>query len=96
MDKKTVLIFKALSCNWRLKILERLSEGTMCVCELDELFSIDKTTLSRHVKALVDSGLVAESKNGTRKELSIADRRILDILKLARDITSDSQMRATE
>jgi ArsR family transcriptional regulator len=91
MDRRAVRIFKALSCNWRLKILEQLSRGTMCICELDELFAIDKTTLSRHVKALVDSGLVTETRNGTRKELSIADKRILRILEIAGEITGDSR-----
>ncbi len=87
MNKRTVMLFKALGCSWRLKILECLSKGTMCICELDDLFAIDKTTLSRHVKALVHTGLVKENRNGTRKELSIADRRVLEILELAKSIT---------
>ncbi|HCO70030.1 MAG TPA: transcriptional regulator [Mesotoga infera] len=90
MNKRTVMLFKALGCSWRLKILEHLSKGTMCICELDDLYSIDKTTLSRHVKALVDTGLVKENRNGTRKELSIADRRVLEILELAKSITDVS------
>lgn len=90
MNKKTVMLFKALGCSWRLKILEHLSKGTMCICELDDLYSIDKTTLSRHVKALVDIGLVKENRNGTRKELSIADSRVLEIIKLAHSITDES------
>ena len=90
MNKRTVMLFKALGCSWRLKILEHLSKGTMCICELDDLYSIDKTTLSRHVKALVDIGLVKENRNGTRKELSIADSRVLEIIKLAHSITDES------
>jgi len=91
MNKRTVMLFKALGCSWRLKILEHLSKGTMCICELDDLYSIDKTTLSRHVKALVDIGLVKENRNGTRKELTIADNRVLKIMKLAQSITDGSQ-----
>ncbi len=90
MNKRTVMLFKALGCSWRLKILEQLSKGTLCICELDDLFAIDKTTLSRHVKALVDAGLVKENRNGTRKELSIADRRVLEIIELAKSITDVS------
>jgi len=90
MNKKTVMLFKALGCSWRLKILEHLSKGTMCICELDDLYSIDKTTLSRHVKALVDAKLIVEKRNGTRKELSIADSRVLEIIKLAHSITDES------
>jgi ArsR family transcriptional regulator len=90
MNKKTVMLFKALGCRWRLKILERLSDGTLCVCEFDDLFPIDKTTLSRHVKALVDAKLIVEKRNGTTKELSIADSRVLEIIKLAHSITDES------
>ncbi len=89
--KREVLIYKALSCNWRIRLLEELSGSTKCSCELDHLFPVDKTTLSRHIKMLVDCGLLKETKNGTRKELSISDERILDVIKLVKDIASTGE-----
>lgn len=89
--KREIAIFKALSCNWRLKLLDELSKEIRCSCELDHLFPVDKTTLSRHIKLLVDAGLVRETKTGTRKELSICDERILEVIRLVREISSDAK-----
>ncbi|MFO7881539.1 MAG: metalloregulator ArsR/SmtB family transcription factor, partial [Kosmotogaceae bacterium] len=81
-----VTIFKALSCKWRIKIIEELSKEARCSCEIEELFPIDKTTLSRHIKILVDAGLVKETRNGIRKDLSIQDDEIINVIKIARKI----------
>jgi hypothetical protein len=40
---------------------------------------------------LVDCGLLRETKNGTRKELCISDERILDVIKLVKDIASTGE-----
>ncbi len=59
-----VLCFKALSDETRLKIVELLKGGTMCACKILERFSITQPTLSYHMKALVDCGLVSAKKDG--------------------------------
>lgn len=81
-----IKIFKALSCEWRIKILEELSKESSCSCDLEKHFPIDKTTLSRHIKILVDIGLVKQTKNGNRKELSISDKEIIDVIENVRRI----------
>jgi ArsR family transcriptional regulator len=48
---------------------------------------IDSTTLSRHVKALVDAGLIVQKRNGQRKDLFINDSDIISIINLAVKIT---------
>jgi len=84
-----ITIFKALSCKWRIKLLEELSKEVRCSCELENLFPIDKSTLSRHIKILVDAGLIEETRNGTRKELNVSHKKIIDVIKLASEITKD-------
>jgi len=56
--------FKALSDETRLKIIDMLSCGEMCACEILEAFSISQSTLSYHMKTLVDSGLVNGYRDG--------------------------------
>ena len=56
--------FKALSDETRLKIIDMLSCGELCACEILEKFSISQSTLSYHMKTLVDSGLVIGVRDG--------------------------------
>lgn len=59
------LAFKALGDSTRLKILEMLSCGELCACDILESFDITQPTLSYHMKILMDSGLVSGHKEGT-------------------------------
>ncbi|HWT76195.1 MAG TPA: metalloregulator ArsR/SmtB family transcription factor [Mobilitalea sp.] len=59
-----VLIFKAFADETRLKIIEMLSCGEMCACDILEYFQITQPTLSYHMKILTDCGIVASRKEG--------------------------------
>ncbi len=67
MDKsiKYASVFKAIADETRLKIVEMLSCGEMCACDILEYFQITQPTLSYHMKILTDSGLVQSRKDGT-------------------------------
>ncbi|MBT2731768.1 metalloregulator ArsR/SmtB family transcription factor [Carnobacterium sp. ISL-102] len=58
-------IAKALSEPKRVKILDMLSCGKMCACDILEHFDFTQPTLSHHIKILVEAGLVTSVKNGT-------------------------------
>lgn len=58
-------VFKAIADETRLKIVEMLSCGEMCACDILEYFQITQPTLSYHMKILTDSGLVQSRKEGT-------------------------------
>lgn len=62
--KDGAYLFKVLSDETRLKIIEMLKQGTMCACKLLEEFEITQPTLSYHMKMLVDSELVFCEKEG--------------------------------
>lgn len=53
---------KALSDPVRLEIFEMLTDGKLCACKILERFSLNQSTLSYHIKQLVDSGLVIAEK----------------------------------
>jgi len=57
-------IFKALSDASRLKIIDILSCGEKCACDILDHFDFTQPTLSHHMKVLIDSGLVEVRKEG--------------------------------
>ena len=64
--KARAKVMKALASPARLKIVDELSRGERCVCELQPLFPMNKSTLSRHVAALKNVGIVGERRDGVR------------------------------
>lgn len=58
-------VFKALGDETRLKIIEILSCGELCACDILESFDITQPTLSYHMKILTESGLVKSRKEGS-------------------------------
>ncbi len=67
MDLHTdyVPVFKALGDATRLKIIEMLSCGELCACDILEYFKITQPTLSYHMKILTECGLVKSRKEGS-------------------------------
>ena len=63
-EKRMALIFKALSDENRVKILELLGSEETCACVLLSELSISQPTLSHHMSLLVQSGLVTAQKDG--------------------------------
>jgi len=57
-------ILKALSDQSRLQIIDLLSCGEKCGCEILESFKFTQPTLSHHMKVLIDCGLVESRKDG--------------------------------
>lgn len=65
------LICKALSDANRLQIVELLTNGEMCTCELLEHFSIRQPTLTHHLMVLSECDLLQSRKEGTRTLYSL-------------------------
>lgn len=59
-----VPVIKAMSDETRLKIIDMLSCGEMCACDILAQLSISQSTLSYHMKILSDSGLVNAVRDG--------------------------------
>ena len=66
-------VFKAFCDESRLKIIELLcADKETCACVLLEDLSISQSTLSHHMKILVESGLVNSRKDGRKVMYSIS------------------------
>ena len=61
-DSKTV--FNALADETRLRILNLLNEGELCVCDLMRVLKEPQSKVSRHLAYLRRSGLVQGRKDG--------------------------------
>ncbi len=56
---------KAIADPKRLKIIDILSCGEICGCQILEHFDFTQPTLSHHMKVLMKCGLVQSRKDGT-------------------------------
>lgn len=56
--------FQALSDETRLQIVEMLTEGEKCVCDLQDAVGAAQSRLSFHLKVLREAGLVSDRKQG--------------------------------
>lgn len=61
---QAVRIFKALSDEKRLFILELLKDGEKCGCVLIEKTDISQSALSYHMKILCEAGIVKSRQEG--------------------------------
>lgn len=57
-------IIKAMAHPSRLMIIDALSEGEKCVCELRDLVGSDISTVSKHLALMREAGIVTDRKVG--------------------------------
>lgn len=57
-------VMKALGHASRLMIVDELSRGERCVCDLRDLVGHDISTVSKHLAILKGAGIVVDEKRG--------------------------------
>jgi ArsR family transcriptional regulator len=82
-------MFKVLSDHNRLQIIDMLSCGEKCACDILKYFDFTQPTLSHHMKVLMDSGLVICRKEGLWSYYSLdstkANKLVLSLMNLITD-----------
>lgn len=84
--KKTALLFKAFCDENRLHIIEQLQMGEKCACTLLDEVPIVQSTLSHHMKILIESTIVTSRREGKWTYYSLSDagakeaKKILDTM----------------
>ena len=86
-----VPVFKALSDETRLKIVDMLSCGEMCACDILESFSISQSTLSYHMRILAESGLVLAVREGAWMRYTLNKAKTEAALSFFSGITRDKE-----
>jgi ArsR family transcriptional regulator, arsenate/arsenite/antimonite-responsive transcriptional repressor len=83
----TAALFKALGDPHRIRIVNQLvnAGGPVCVCDLNRDVEVSQSTLSFHLKKLLDAGLLTREQRGVWAFYSIdrtAAERLRDVLRL--------------
>ncbi len=73
-------LFRGLSDESRLAILEALRAGARNVGEIVELTGLSQSNASNHLACLLDCGLVAREQSGRFVFYSLSDRRVEKLL----------------
>lgn len=74
-------ILSALADPTRLELLEYLSGGERCVCEILPAFERSQSTISKHLSILFEAGILDRRIDGKRTLYRISDPRVIDLIK---------------
>ncbi len=72
----------------RLRLLNLLRFGNICVCDLQSVLEVPQPSISRHLATLRAAGLVTASRTGTRVVYSLAAARNVETAGLFRLLDS--------
>jgi ArsR family transcriptional regulator len=93
--RELVKVAKALSGETRIRMLKLLLEKDICVCEMEEIFPLSSSQLSRNLKMLMEAGFLKRWREG-KCVVYIADcncqsRYCRTLLNMVRDSFNDSE-----
>ena len=89
-------IVKALAHPTRLFIIDELSRGERCVCELQAEIGSDMSTVSKHLALLRESGVIRDDKRGTQVFYTLEATCIPRLLKCIESVVKDNARRQLE
>lgn len=79
-------VLKALSCESRLLIIERLGHGEATVSELTAMVGCDQSTVSKHLALLRSVGIVEDHREGATVHYRLADLSVMSIIRSAHQL----------
>ncbi|MFH1912882.1 MAG: metalloregulator ArsR/SmtB family transcription factor [Pseudomonadota bacterium] len=62
--RRKAQVMKALGHPSRLMLVDELSRGERCVCDLTQVIGHDMSTVSKHLRVLRKAGIVVDDKRG--------------------------------
>ena len=77
-----VKLLSALSDPTRLELLEYLSGGERCVCEILPAFQRSQSTISKHLNILHEAGILERKVDGKRTLYKIKDPQVFDLIRM--------------
>lgn len=91
MFRRDAEVFRALANESRLMIIDRLSRGECCVCDLVELVGSDQSTVSKHLALLRQSGVVEGERRGNHIYYRLLTPCVLSLLSCAARVRSEQK-----
>ena len=89
-------IIKALAHPTRLFVVDELSKGERCVCELTEMIGADISTVSKHLSVLKQAGIIADDKRGLQVWYSLQVPCILNFFGCVEDVLKANMKKARQ
>ncbi len=86
-DDETLLgmadFYKALSDSTRIKIINALDCGELCVCDISSLLNMTKSAISHQLQNLKEMDLIKCRKCGKEVFYSLADKHICEVFEIS-------------
>ncbi|MBI3808152.1 MAG: winged helix-turn-helix transcriptional regulator [Nitrospirae bacterium] len=80
--------FHAFSDETRLEIIDRLSAGEQCVCDLTDALQTGQSRLSFHLKTLKDAGILQDRREGRWIYYSLNQETIKEVAEFVQSLRS--------
>ena len=93
--KAQAQVFKALAHPGRLLMLDELSRGERCVCELTEMIGVEMPTVSRHLSQLRQAGIVEDDKRGSQVFYRLKTPCVMNFFRCVTDVRQAALKAAT-
>jgi ArsR family transcriptional regulator len=87
--KAQARIIKALAHPTRLFIVDELSRGERCVCELTDLIGVEMPTVSRHLSQLRNAGILEDEKRGAQVFYRLRVPCVLNFFKCVKAVQAE-------
>lgn len=81
MQNKKAAILKGLAHPVRLGIVEVLGDGEMCVCDIAEKFTLDRTSISKHLALMKNLDILDDRRDGLHIYYSLRMKCLGTLLK---------------
>ncbi len=87
LDDETLLdmadFFKALSDSTRIKIINALDDGELCVCDISSILNMTKSAVSHQLQNLKEMNLIKSRKQGKEVFYSLADQHVREVFEIS-------------
>lgn len=89
-------VMRALGHPSRLFIVDELSRGERCVCELTDMIGADISTVSKHLAVLKKAGLVSDDRRGVQVWYRLKVPCILNFFGCVEAVLADRERQAAD
>jgi DNA-binding transcriptional ArsR family regulator len=88
--RRAAALFRAAGDEHRLRLIERLGHGEVCVTELAEAVGAKMSTLSQQLRLLRSERIVKNRRDGKHIFYSLADEHVRELVGAALEHASES------
>lgn len=86
MNDSQAKMLKAMGDVMRLRILDLLRDGELCVCEIVPQIEASQSNISQHLRILKDAGIIKLEKHGRENHYCVTNEKVFTILDLVNEV----------